>query len=191
MARKKETAAQPPTAVYQIKVTLRGVRPPIWRRVLVGDNVTLHQLHDMIQAAMGWHDTHLHRFTVNGELYGEPSTEGFYRVKDDRKTTLAEVAPAAKSKLRYEYDLTDQWEHEVEVEAVLPVTPDQALPRCVVGKRACPPEGVGGAWGYAALLEAMKNPRHPERQRFAKLIETYQPDKFDLAEANRRLALQR
>lgn len=183
----KKPAPTPPTTVYQLKIALRGIRPPIWRRVLVGDTVTLHQLHQVIQAAMGWEDTRLHRFTINSELYGEPSTEGFYRVKDERKSTLGETAPAAKSKFRYEYDLSDEWDHEIEVEAVLPVTPGQALPVCVTGKRACPPEGVGGAWGYAALLEAMKNPRHPERVRFARLVESYKPEAFDLAAANKRL----
>lgn len=177
----------PPHMVYQLKITLRGIRPPIWRRVLVGDTVTLHQLHRVIQAAMGWEDAHLHRFTINNELYGEPSTEGFYRVKDERKSTLGETAPEAKTRFRYEYDLSDEWDHEVVVEEILAVAPEQILPLCVTGKRACPPEGVGGAWGYGALLEAMKNPRHPERTRFARLIETFKPDAFDLAATNRRL----
>ena len=177
----------PPNAVYQLKITLRGIRPPIWRRVLVGDTLTLLQLHRVIQAAMGWEDTRLHRFTINSELYGEPSTEGFYRDKDERKSTLGETAPDVKSKFRYEYDLSDEWDHEVEVEAILSVTPEQVLPACVTGKRACPPEGVGGAWGYGALLEAMKNPRHPERVRFARLIESYKPEASDLVAANKRL----
>ena len=73
------------------------------------------------------------------------------------------------------------------MEAILPVTPEQVLPACVTGKRACPPEGVGGAWGYGALLEAMKNPRHPERVRFARLIESYKPEASDLVAANKRL----
>ena len=184
MASKKSA---PPNAVYQLKITLRGVRPPIWRRVLVGDTVTLHQLHRVFQAALGWQDTRLHRFTVAEEFYGEPSTEGFYRVRDERKATLAEVAPAAKTKFRYEYDLSDEWVHDVEVEAILPVTPDQPLPHCIAGKRACPPEGIGGAWGYGALLEAMQNPRHPERTRFARLIETFKPEACDLAAINQRL----
>jgi hypothetical protein len=177
----------PPANVYQLKLALRGVRPPIWRRLLVGDNVSLHQLHQIFQAAMGWEDTHLHRFTINGELYGEPSTEGFYRVKDERRSTLGETAPNGKTKFRYEYDLSDSWDHEVEVEAILPVSPEQSLPVCITGKRAGPPEGIGGAWGYAALMEATVNPRHPERERFAKLIASFKPDAFDLTAANKRL----
>ena len=126
----------PPNAVYQLKITLRGIRPPIWRRVLVGDTVTLHHLHRVIQAAMGWEDTRLHRFTINSELYGEPSTEGFYRVKDERKSTLGEAAPSVKTKFRYEYDLSDEWDHEVEVEEILPVTPDQPLPQAAWAQNA-------------------------------------------------------
>jgi hypothetical protein len=92
-----------------LKVTLKGIRPQIWRRVLVPGNVTLLQLHRILQVAMGWNDRHLHQFEVAGVFYGEPSVEGYRPIKDQRKFKLAEVAPAVKTKFAYEYDFSASW----------------------------------------------------------------------------------
>lgn len=181
----KKTAL--PNSVYTLKITLRGVKPPIWRRVLVGDTISLAQLHKLIQALMGWEDEHLHQFTIGGELYGEASVEGYRRVKDEKRFKLGELLPQAPAKFLYTYDFSVNWEFEVLVEEIAPPQEGQALPQCIRGKRAAPPEHIGGAWGYMALLEAKANPRHPERMRFAELIAAYDPDALDLETANRRL----
>ena len=177
----------PATAVYQLKITLKGVRPPIWRRLLVGDTVTLATLHRIIQASMGWEDSHMHEFEFGGVRYGEPSIDSYHTVKDERKFRLVEVAPKTKGKFRYTYDFGDNWEHEIEVEELLPVDPAQVLPQCIKGKRACPPEHVGGAWGYQALLEAKVKPNHPERERFAWHIEHFDPEALDFGKINAKL----
>jgi hypothetical protein len=184
MPTKKTT---PPNAVYTLKVTLKGVRPPIWRRVLVADTTTLFQLHAVIQALMGWEDEHLHQFKINGELYGEASVEGYSRVRDEKKVRLGELLPTTPAKFTYTHDFSVNWEFELTVEEITPPSDGQVLPQCIKGKRAAPPEHIGGAWGYQALLEAKENPRHPERVRFAELIAAYDPDLVDIETINLRL----
>jgi hypothetical protein len=184
MASKKPT---PPSAVYTLKVSLRGVKPALWRRVLVGDTIPLLRLHRVFQALMGWGDKHLHQFSIGGELFGEASVEGFSRIKDEKRFTLGELLPAAPAKFVYTYDFSVNWEFEVLVEEIAPPAEGQVLPQCIKGKRAAPPEHIGGAWGYMALLEARENPRHPERTRFAELIATYDPEAVDLEAINLRL----
>jgi hypothetical protein len=184
MPTKKST---PPNSVYTLKVTLRGVRPPIWRRVLVGDTITLGQLHAVIQALMGWEDEHLHQFTIGSETYGEATVEGYRRVRDEHLVKLGELVPTVPAKFTYTYNFSVIWEFELTVEGIAAPQEGQVLPLCIKGKRAAPPERIGGAWGYQALLEARENPRHPERIRFAELIAAYDPEAVDMDAINERL----
>jgi hypothetical protein len=150
-------------SIYQIKVTLQGVRPPIWRRLEVSSDIKLARLHDAIQAAMGWTDSHLHEFDANGDRFGVP--EGAYdEVEDERKVRLDELLENPKDRLKYLYDFGDGWEHTVTLEKILPLPKGkkQPRPRCTGGRRACPPEDCGGPWGYRSMLEALADPRHPE-----------------------------
>ena len=182
-------ASTPPASVHQLKVTLQGIRPPIWRRLRVPSDATLAALHGVLQAAMGWEDSHLHRFRVGGATYGDRSILGEVVDRSERTARLAQVAPHPKDRLRYEYDFGDSWEHDIVVEAVLPPEPGARYPVCVAGKRACPPEDCGGAWGYGELLEAVGDPGHPAHAELvAWLGGPFDPEAFDLAEANRRLA---
>lgn len=144
--------------IDQIKVTLEESHPPIWRRLLVPGDVTLAQLHDIIQVAMGWEDYHLHQFIVGNVFYGEPHPDYGFEMRDERRVTLREVAPQEGSKFCYEYDFGDGWLHQILVEKVLPPEPEQSYPVCIKGKRACPPEDVGGIWGYYDFLEASGTP---------------------------------
>lgn len=184
MATKKST---PPNSTYGLKLTLRGVRPLIWRRLLVGDTVTLGKLHAIVQAAMGWEDEHLHQFEIGGDRYGEATVEGYRRVRDEHKVHLGELITAPLAKFTYTYDFSVNWEFDLLVEEIAPPQAGQLLPLCVKGKRAAPPEQIGGTWGYQALLEAKANPRHPERERFAKLVADYDPEAFDIEAINARL----
>lgn len=178
--------------VYQLKVTLNGSRPAIWRRFQVGGDTTLHRLHLILQVVMGWTNSHLYRFEIGGLQYGEPGPKiGFYRVqvKDSRRALLKTVASREKAKFIYEYDFGDSWKHEVVVERILPAGPETPYPVCLAGKRACPPEDCGGVWGYAELLEISHNPRHGKH---AEVIEwpgeQFDPGKFDLDEVNQWLS---
>ena len=183
--RKKKTAT--PTQVYQIKISLRGAKPPIWRRVLVTVATTLDQMHDIIQTAMGWDDYHLHQFMVNRTYYGRPHPDDFYPMQDERKYTLKQIVSGEKFKFRYEYDFGDGWDHELLVEKILPLDPESDYPRCVKGKRACPPEDVGGVWGYEGFVEAITDPKHPEHEDMLEWAGEFDPEEFDLDEVNARL----
>jgi hypothetical protein len=182
MAKKKVSKAP----IYQIKVTLNQSKPPIWRRILVPSDVTLEHLHYIIQVAMGWTNSHLHQFIVGRDTYySEPHPDYFHEVLDERKFRLHQIAPGEKSKFIYEYDFGDSWEHVILVEKVLPHDPEQAYPVCIKGKRACPPEDVGGVWGYLMFLEAIQDPEHPEHEMYLDWIGgEFDPKEFDLEETN-------
>ena len=176
-----------PTEIYQLKVTLKGIRPPIWRRLQVPGDVTLETLHTILQVAMGWWDAHLHQFIAKGTCYGmvDPDLSNFVEMYDESQVQLNQVVPGAKSKLIYEYDFGDSWEHQILVEKVLPAQAGQTYPVCLKGRRACPPEDVGGIWGYIHFLEAMADPAHPEHESYLDWFgEAFDPEAFDLAEIN-------
>ncbi len=174
--------------VYQLKVTLRGSKPPIWRRVLVPADASLLELHRIIQVAMGWDSTHLHQFVINEEYYSTPTEDDWEPVIDESKFRLADVVPAENSKFIYEYDFGDSWEHQILVEKILPADPNETYPRCIKGKRACPLEDVGGIWGYEEFLEALRDPNHPEHESYLEWVGgDFDPEYFDLEEVNKLL----
>ena len=190
MTTAKRAPAQPAT-IHQLKMTLSRIRPPIWRRIQVPSDITLVRLHQVIQVTMGWIDYHLHQFEVGGLVYGDLSLndDGWFDVLNERTARLARVAPSAKSRLRYQYDFGDDWEHVILVEAVLPPAPGVRYPICLKGKRACPPEDCGGPWGYANLLEAIADPAHPEHSDLLGWLgKPFDPEAFDLEAINQRLA---
>ena len=171
--------------IYQIKVTLRHSKPPIWRRLLVSGNATLFDMHKTVQIAMGWTNSHLHQFIIAGRYYTLPSEWDWEPVIDERKYRLADIAPSERRKFIYEYDFGDSWEHEIVVEKILPVDPQAKYPYCLKGKRARPPEDVGGVWGFAEFLEAMKDPQHEEHESYIEWWGgPYDPEEFDLEEVN-------
>lgn len=180
MARKQQ-----PTAIYQLKITLANISPPIWRRVLVPANFTLADLHKLIQASFEWAGYHLHMFDVGGIQFGEPSDDDFYEVQDERKIRLNQIVSTEKFKFRYTYDFGDNWEHTILVEKILPVDPAQIYPICIKGKRATPPEDVGGPWGYADFLETLSDPESEEYEEMMEWAgDDFDPEYFDLDEIN-------
>lgn len=175
--------------VYTLVVTLEGIEPPIWRRLRVSSDLTLAQLHDVLQIAMGWTNSHLHQFHIGDERYATPTPfdddddEG---ASDDRKTRLRDVTA---KRWAYEYDFGDGWEHSIVVEEsdaeTLPVA---AL--CVAGARACPPEDCGGVGGYEELLEVLADPAHEQYKELREWTpEDFDAEAFDLALTNQFLAL--
>ena len=177
-------------SIYQIKITLNGSKPPIWRRVLVSNNTTLTELHEIIQAVMGWWDYHLHQFTINGKEYGDPSYDDFGEmdIKNEKKYRLKQFVHKEGFKFRYEYDFGDSWLHDLLVEKILPKEKGLDYPVCIKGKRACPPEDVGGVWGYADFQEAIANPEHDEHDSYLEWVGgEFDPAAFDLDEVNERL----
>ncbi len=189
---------QTPKTIYQLKVTLIGSKPPIWRRILVADTITLGKLHTVMQALMGWFDEHLHQFVLGRELYGVPDKEekNFFfgiSVKDENKEILSSLLRQEKDSLTYEYDFGDGWQHKVTLEKILPFDSAITLPCCIKGKGACPPEDCGGIWGYMDLVEVMSDKLHPDYADRAEWladsfgITDFNPALFDLETVNSRL----
>jgi hypothetical protein len=174
--------------VYQIKVTLRGSKPPIWRRFQVASDTSLVQLHRILQCVMGWEDYHMHQFIVGGVMYGNADMMEDFDTVDEKTVTLDKIVRREKFKFIYEYDFGDGWEHELLIEKILPVEEGKTYPVCLTGKRACPPEDCGGTWGYSGFLEAVQDPNHPEHEEMLDWAGgEFDPAAFDLREVNAEL----
>ncbi|PPQ38171.1 hypothetical protein CCS01_02670 [Rhodopila globiformis] len=170
--------------VLSLKVTLRHIRPPIWRRIVVPRDMTLADLHRAIQVVMGWEDAHLHAFTVGGRQYSDPQM-GLEDAANEARVTLDSLARSGMTRFTYTYDFGDDWEHDILIEKRPPATTANAYPICVAGKRNCPPEDCGGIWGYEELLAALAdrdNPEHAERLEW--LGEAFDPEDFSVASAD-------
>jgi hypothetical protein len=182
-----------PQEIYQLKVTLRYTKPPIWRRLLVPAGLTLEVLHDVLQRVMGWTDSHLHEFRVGQKRYGIPDPEDQLMdlppVGNERSAHLFKVLGKAGAKAMYTYDFGDCWEHAIVVEKVLQPEPGIAYPMCVGGKLHCPPEDCGSIPGYYNLLEAIRDPAHEEHEEMLDWLGgDYDAEAFSVDEVNRRLA---
>jgi hypothetical protein len=181
--------APAPSRIFQLKVTLGDIQPPIWRRLLVPSHLTLDKVHAVIQEAMGWTNSHLHQFTIRDRHIGDPSVDedAGPKLENERKVQLDRLLGEGQ-RLDYEYDFGDGWTHELLVEKVL--EPDERIhyPVCVAGARACPPEDVGGVHGYENFLEAVRNPEHEEHDQLLSWIGgAFDPEGFDLNAVNRSL----
>jgi hypothetical protein len=179
-----------PDDIFQVRVSLLDIDPPIWRRLLLRQDIALPRLHDILQVAMGWSDSHLHQFKVGDIHIAEPHREFEPGPIDYRRIALNQIAPRRGSQCIYEYDFGDSWDHLIEVEDELPIeTVAGVLPRCLGGERACPPEDCGGPDGYAQLLQAVRDPDHPEHDEFITWVgRGFEPEAFSLERVNRRLA---
>jgi len=170
--------------VHQLKVTLRGTSPPIWRRIMVYSDITLYAFHEILQVVMGWTDSHLHHYRVRDTYYGKPDDGFGMRRQNEKKVRLNEVLRKPKDRMVYEYDFGDGWEHDVVLEKVDVPQAGEKYPFVLKGKRACPPEDVGGVWGYYHFLEVIGNPDHPEHKDMAEWCEGFDADEFDINEIN-------
>jgi hypothetical protein len=142
--------------VYQLKVVLRDVRPPVWRRILVRSDATLAELHHDLQVIMGWTDSHMHSFQAAKLFYGTEFSARTVESRDERRTKLSDVLRKVKDKMTYEYDFGDGWTHQIYLEKVEALAPGAKYPWVITGRRACPPEDVGGPFGYAHFLGAVQ-----------------------------------
>ncbi len=187
MNRRRTTSS---TQAYQLKITLEGVEPPIWRRVLVPGDIKLGALHSVIQEAMGWTDSHLHMFEVGDDRYSDLDFEWEDDdVKDAWKVRLHDVAPKVNDSFIYVYDMGDGWRHEVVVEAIPPSDPRfKGVPVCIDGARACPPEDCGGIGGYEDFLTAISDPSHEEHKNMLSWVGgNFDPEALDLTAINKSL----
>jgi hypothetical protein len=181
------------TSVHRLKVTLRGSKPPIWRRVEVLSSTPLVRLHQAVQDLFAWEDYHLWVFDTPQGEYGMPDPELGHG--DAATVTLADVARNPKDRIGYLYDFGDAWDHDILVEDVVQAEPGAAYPRCLTGRRAAPPEDSGGIWGYAHLCDVLADPEHPEHAERLEWLELdsaadFDPAAFDADEANDYLSRQ-
>jgi hypothetical protein len=158
-----------PRQIYHLTITLGDVTPPVWRRVAVPGGYTLDRVHRVIQLAMGWQDCHLHSFDIGGAQYGQPDPDALLDLRDELDTRLDAVA-AKDDRFVYTYDFGDWWEHQVAVDAVVLAEADERYPACLAGEGACPPEDVGGAYGYERFLAALADPAHPRHAEMTEWI---------------------
>ncbi len=186
----KKTSA--PQDIYQIKVTLLGASPPIWRRLVVRADVTLAYLHNVLQVAMGWEDCHLHEFRIGQKRFGTPDPDdrlmGIEPVSNERTVPLSSVLGRVGAKATYTYDFGDGWEHGMVLEKRLPADPNLTYPLCTGGQRACPPEDCGGIGGFYNLLDIIGDPNHEEHEEMLDWVGgDFDPEAFSLDDVNRTL----
>jgi hypothetical protein len=174
--------------VHELTVTLLDVTPPVWRRLVVPSAVTLSALHRVVQIAMGWTDSHLHEWEVDGVTYAPPEEERWgEELADEAQAVLGDVAPLDTS-LMYRYDFGDGWEHLVAVDAVDPYDARTPPLLCLAGARSCPPEDCGGPAGYEHLLDALADPADPEHEELTLLYgDSLDPEDFDRLQVNANL----
>jgi hypothetical protein len=189
--RKKKKKTQSGDA-YQLKITLRGSKPPIWRRVVVPAEIRLDLLHEVIQTAMGWYNCHLHFFEIDGEMYEGRSPDGLgdddLEGLDEADYRLCDAVAEEKAKFHYEYDFGDGWDHTITVEKIIPASEQPQTMTCLAGKNRCPVEDSGGLWGYYDKLRILADPNDPEHEEIKEWMGPVDPTEFDLDAVNAALA---
>lgn len=187
-------AGTPSRRIYQFKITLKGIRPPIWRRFLVPEDYTFWDLHVAIQDVMGWLDGHLHAFHIKNPMTGHEEEIGLPEedpLFDDHgilpgwEQQISQYFTPENRKAMYLYDFGDGWEHALVLEQILAAEKGFVYPRCEDGKRACPPEDCGGVWGYANMLEILSNPKHKEHKDTIEWLgKNFEPEDFDATDVH-------
>jgi hypothetical protein len=180
--------------IYCLKISLKSSKPPIWRRVEIYSHTTLADLHRIIQVSMGWEFAHLWEFKKGDSRYGDLQYEDedvFFSTNpliDSNLVRIFDVLFNEKSKMIYQYDFGDCWDHEIVLEKRFPPEPDVFYPRCVNGKMACPPEDCGGLPGYYNNLNILDNPKNNEYKDVRTWMrEDFDPNQFDMEKVNKAL----
>lgn len=181
--------------IAQLKIVLGGIRPQIWRRLLVPERITLASLAPVLERTMGWESYHLHQFEIDGVKYGPTDLDEPLPVHEERDRRLSDFELKKGGRLYFDYDFGDGWEHRITLEKFLEPEPGTAYPVCIDGSRACPPEDVGGVDGYRNFLKALRDRRHPEHEDLKRWSHrrgrAFDPERFDPAEVNKRLTRRR
>lgn len=180
--------------IHQLKITLKHIKPPIWRRIQIVGDISLGDLHYIVQAVMGWENDHLHVFRVGkveyATLEGDQAVTSM-GVRDEWETEVRKVLPGVGRKILYEYDFGDSWKHDVVVERIILAEGGKQYPVCLAGARACPPEDCGGPYRYASFASAVCDPKHPDHRYWREWFDgDFDPEAFDLEAINQRLGPQ-
>lgn len=173
----------------RLKITLEDTIPPVWREVMIPAEFSLAQLHQVVQVAMGWKNSHLHVFALGKRSFSDPEFELDDHPEDERKVHVGELLQEKGASLVYEYDFGDGWLHRILCEEIVTSSAEEAVVRCLNGSQACPPEDSGGPYGYADLLEAREDPDHPGHQDAVDWLGLkFDPTAFAVDAVNRKLS---
>jgi Plasmid pRiA4b ORF-3-like protein len=182
---------------FQFKIQIKDIqKAPVWRRVIVSENITFDRFHKILQAAFGWENCHLYQFSANGwgseHIYKIPDEEydNDDAIEDSTSVKLSEIFSVPKQTFFYIYDFGDDWKHQIILEKILDEKIINAI--CTEGKGACPPEDCGGPWGYLNLLETLADPKHPDYKEIRKWLglgkdKQWDVNAFDIQVANDRI----
>ena len=180
-----------PNKTYKIKITLKGSKPSIWRRVLIPSDLSLPDFHKVIQTTMGWTNSHLHQFAKDRTYYSpEMESDSLWDDDDDddldySKYKVSDLLNKEKDKITYEYDFGDGWKHVIVLEKIGDESMNIKDVTCLAGKNNCPPEDCGGLWGYYDMLEILKDPHHEEYEDYSDWLgDEFDPTYFDVEEVN-------
>lgn len=176
--------------IYQIKISLNGISPSIWRTVLVRSDLTLTDFHFIIQIVMGWNCKHLHQFITNNTYYGTIALEDIDDLEDENTYIISQLMQKEGDSIIYEYDFGDSWKHTIILEKILPHNISVNPVICIKGQRACPKEDCGGAFNYEELIKIISNTKHPRYEESHEWLdeEKFDPEKFNIEEINKQLA---
>jgi hypothetical protein len=182
--------APPSKLTLQLLIELNEVTPTVWRRILVPTGVRMSRLHDILQSAMGWTDSHMHAFTVGDARYGMCFDDFPEDEIDDQTVTILQVL-RGHDRFTYEYDFGDGWEHAITVEAEFRTHRALKFAICIAGENACPPEDVGGPGRYEYFLEALADTSHEDHENYVRWNggESFDRTAFDLIEVNAALQM--
>jgi len=177
-------------ALYQLRIVLQDIQPPVWRQIQIWEDITLGKLHEILQIVMNWEDCHLHEFTIGRRLYSVPDPDDDMherKVIDENRERLCDAVPRVGTQFLYLYDFGDNWRHDLLLEAI--IMPDHLMqyPRCIAGERRTPPEDVGGTPGYEEYLEAIADPEHEEHETLVRWRGAFDPEAFSPDDVNERL----
>ena len=177
-------------ALYQLRITLQDIQPPVWRQIQVWEDTTLGKLHEILQIVMNWEDCHLHEFRIGRRLYSVPDPDDDMHernVIDESRERLCGAVPRVGTQFLYLYDFGDNWRHDLLLEAILMPESLTQYPRCIAGERRTPPEDVGGTPGYEEYLQAVADPEHEEHENVLRWRGAFDPEAFSPDDVNPRL----
>lgn len=176
--------------IYQLKITLKEVKPTVWRRIQVPGDITLYRLCVILLEVMGWGGGHLHSLRIGNNYYNipDPEFDSAHDTIDEREVILKDVICHEREEFVFDYDFGDNWEHKIVVEKIFPKKKSTKYPICLDGARACPPEDCGGSSGYERFLDAIRNSSHAEHESMLGWIGgEFDPEEFDLEGTNKSL----
>ncbi|KAK9891092.1 hypothetical protein WA026_013413 [Henosepilachna vigintioctopunctata] len=172
--------ATPSTKIFQFKISLLETKPLIWRRIQLPSNLNFEDLHKAIRDAMGWNSSHLHLFYASkgkpkrNFVIGSSSADwDDDNIMPEKITNITKFFTKVCDEVIYEYDLGDSWRHKIRLEKILPSEPGTFYPKCISGKRACPPVDVGGVEGFNGLLNILSHPEHEEYESYYRWLHDY------------------